>query len=168
MIRPSPRPLAKGKETPRTVMFGLVQAYFDAQEGKGKAPAFGKGCVLIENGLPMTGNLPAAKGETGDCAASFSRGLFGEFEGVRRRIAAYDEARGLVVAVGARDLPAAKTEFTASDGKSYKSEADYPRSFGFATVFKIESGTMSRVESIATELPYLMPPPWQEPRGPRP
>lgn len=160
--------LAKGKDTPRALMFGLVQAYFEAQGGKGKAPSFGKGCVLIENGLPMTGNLPAAKGESGDCATSFARGLFGEYERVRRRIVAYDDARGLVVVGGARDLPAEKTEFTGSDGKTYKSEADYPRSFGFITVFKIEGGMIARVETIATELPYLMPPPWQEPRGSRP
>ena len=160
--------LAKGKETPRASMFGLVQAYLDAQAGKGKAPVFAKGCVLIENGVAMTGNLPAAKGETGDCATSFSRGLFGEFEGVRRRVAAYDEARGLVVVTGVRDLPAAKTEFAATDGKTYKGEAEYPRSFGFTSVFKIEGNAIARVETIATELPYLMPPPWQEPRGSRP
>ncbi len=161
-------PLAKGKETPRASMFGLVQAYFEAQEGKGKAPAFARGCALIENGVAMTGNLPAAKGESGDCATSFSRGLFGEFEDVRRRIAAYDEARGLIVAVGVRDLPAAKAAFAGTDGKPYKSEADYPRSFGFTTVFKIEGGAIARIETIATELPYLMPPPWPEARGPRP
>ncbi|MBO9581677.1 MAG: hypothetical protein J7498_12355 [Sphingobium sp.] len=160
--------VAKGKETPRAIMSGLVQAYFEAQGGKSKAPAFGKGCVLIENGVPMTGNLPAAKGESGDCATSFSRGLFGEFEAIRRRIVAYDDARGLVVVSGVRDLPGATTSFTGSDGKGYKSEADYPRSFGFVTVFKIEGNAIARVESIATELPYLMPPPWQEPRGPRP
>lgn len=160
--------LARGKETPRALMTGLAQAYFEAQGGKGKAPAFGKGCVLIENGVPMTGNLPAARGESGDCATSFSRGLFGEYERVRRRIVAYDDARGLVVVSGARDLPAEKTEFTASDGKAYKSEADYPRSVGFITIFKIEAGVIARVETIATELPYLMPPPWQEPRGSRP
>lgn len=160
--------VAKGKETPRALMTGLVQAYFQAQGGKGKAPAFGKGCMLIENGVPMTGNLPAAKGESGDCATSFTRGLFGEFENVRRRIVAYDDARGLVVVSGARDLPAATTTFTASDGKTYKSEADYPRSFGFVTVFKIEGGAIARIETVSTELPYLMPPPWQESRGPRP
>jgi hypothetical protein len=160
--------LAKGKETPRAIMAGLVQAYFEAQGGKGKAPTFVKGCVLIENGVPMTGNLPAVKGESGDCATSFSRGLFGEFERVRRRVVAYDDVRGLVVVSGIRDLPAATTGFTDSAGKSYKSEADYPRSFGFVTVFKIEGNAIARIESIATELPYLMPPPWQEPRGPRP
>ncbi len=72
------------------------------------------------------------------------------------------------MAVGARDLPAAATAFTASDGKSYKAEADYPRSLLFTTVFRIEGGAIARVETIATESPYLMPPPWQEPRGPRP
>jgi hypothetical protein len=159
--------LAKGKETPRATMFGLVQSYFEAQAGKGKAPAFGKGCLLIENGVAMTGNLPAAKGEKGDCATSFARGLYGEFEAVRRRIVAYDDARGLVVVSGARDMPAEKTTFTASDGKSYKSEADYPRSAGFISMFKIEAGAIARVETLSTELPYLMSPPWPEPRGVR-
>jgi hypothetical protein len=158
----------KGKETPRAVKFGLVQAYFDAQAGKGRAPAFGKNCVLIENGVTMTGNLPAAKGEAGDCASSFARGLFGEFEAVGRRIVAYDDARGLVIATGRRDLPAEKMEFTAADGKTYRAEASYPRSYGFTTAFKIEGGVIERVETIATELPYLMPPPWREPRGSRP
>jgi len=161
-------PVATGKETPRAVMRGLVHAFFDAQGEGGPAPAFAKGCRLIENGVPMTGNLPATGRETGDCATSFTRGLFGEFEGVRRRIVAYDATRGLVVATGTRDLPAERTEFTATDGKSYKAEATYPRSVGFMSVFKIEGGAIARVETIATELPYLMPPPWPEPRGPRP
>ena len=152
------------KATPRAARAGLVTAYLDAQAGKGKAPAFGKGCLLIENGTPMTGNLPAGKGEKGDCATSFSHHLFGEFEGVRRRVVAYDEARGLVVVSGIRDLPAEKTAFTATDGMPYKAEADYPRSMGFMTVFKIEGGAIARVETVATELPYLMPPPWPEPR----
>lgn len=161
-------PLAKGRETPRGVMFGLVQAFFDAQSGKGAAPNFGKDCVLMENGLPMTGNLPATKPDTGACAASFARGLFQEYEGVRRRVVAYDEPRGVVVVTGARDLPAEKMEFTGTDGKAYKAESNYPRSVGFTTVFKIEAGAISRVASIANELPYLMPAPWPEPRGGRP
>lgn len=161
-------PVAKGKETPRAIMTGLVQGFFAAQTGKDKAPAFAKGCVLVENGVPMTGNLPAAKGESGDCSTSFARGLFGEYEAVRNRTVAYDEARGVVVVTGVRDLPAEKTEFTASDGKTYKAEAEYPRSFGFTTVFKIEGSAIARVQTIATELPYLMPAPWPEARGPRP
>lgn len=161
-------PVADGKATPRAIMFGLAQAYFDAQTGKGKAPGFDKGCMLIENGVAMTGNLPATKAEKGDCASSFARGLFQEFEVVRRRVVAYDEARGLIVVAGVRDMPAEKTTFAATDGKSYKAEADYPRSAGFLTMFKIEGGAIARVETLATELPYLMPPPWQESRGTRP
>jgi len=170
-FRPDPvfaAPVARGKETARAVMQGLVHAFFDAQGSDGPAPAFSKGCLLVENGVPMTGNLPATGSEKGDCATSFTRGLFGEFEGVSRRIVAFDAARGIVVATGRRDLPAEKTDFTATDGKSYKAEATYPRSVGFMSVFKIEGGAIARVETIATELPYLMPPPWPEPRGSRP
>jgi hypothetical protein len=154
--------LPKGKETARPLMNALVQSYFGAQLGKNAPPPFAKGCVLIENGAAMTGNLPAAKGETGDCASSHARGLFKEFEDAPHRVVAVDEARGLVVVSGRRDLPAAQTEFAATDGKPYKAEANYPRSMGFVTVFKIEGGVISRVETLATELPYLMPPPWRD------
>jgi len=158
----------KGKQTPRAAMNALVQAFFEAQAGKGKAPAFAKSCTLNENGVVMTGNLPAAKGEKTDCAASFSRRLFQEYEAVQRRIVAYDDARGLVVVSGRRDLPGDKTEFKAADGKTYKSEADYPRSVDFISVFKIEGGAIARVETVANEVPYLMPAPWPEAKGAQP
>jgi hypothetical protein len=160
-------PLAKGKETPLPVMTGLAFAFIGAQTGKDMPPPFAKGCVLVENGVAMTGNQPAAKGETGDCASAFSRGLFKEYEDVMARLVALDPARGVLAIVGRRDLPGAEMEFTATDGKPYKAEAHYPRSTGFMTVFKIEAGAISRVETIATELPYMMPPPWRDFTAPR-
>ncbi|MBN8831059.1 MAG: hypothetical protein J0G94_10655 [Sphingomonadales bacterium] len=45
---------------PRGQMIALVDAYFAAQKNNGAnlAVGFDKGCVLIENGMRMTGNLP--------------------------------------------------------------------------------------------------------------
>ena len=165
-------PLARGHTSRRDVMTRLVTRYFVEQAGgAGAAPGavapaafgptlFGKGCRLIENGVAMTGNLPAVKGETGACSSAFQRGLFQEYESVRQHIVAIDPARGLAVAVGYRDMPAANIKFAATDGKSYPAEAQYPRSMGFMTVFRIENGAIAGVETIASELPYMMPFPW--------
>lgn len=149
--------------TSRTAMQSTVDHYFLAQSSAGAiVPSFGPGCVLIENGILMSGNLPAGPGDAGDCAASFKRGLFQEYSGMRYRIAVMDEAKGLAVAVGYRDLPAAKAEFRGEDGATYRAEANYPRSLGFMTLLRIDGGKITRVESIANELPYMMPAPWKE------
>jgi len=155
-------PPAPGDATTRDAMIGLVDRYFAAQMGgASNVPvAFSHGCRRIENGVPMTGNLPAATGETGDCASAFRRGLFREYESVRHRIVAVDPARGLVVAVGYRDMPAVDIKFEATDGKPYPADAQYPRSMGFMTVFCIDKGAIAGVETIASELPYMMPFPW--------
>jgi hypothetical protein len=155
-------PLAPDDATDRDAMIGLANSYFAEQAGGARTVpvAFANGCRLIENGVPMTGNLPAVKGETGDCARAFHRGLFQEYESVRHRIVAVDPARGLVVAIGYRDMPAADIKFEATDGKPYLAEAEYPRSMGFMSVFRIENGAIASVETVASELPYMMPFPW--------
>jgi hypothetical protein len=148
--------------TSRSAMTGTIERYLLAQPGNSIVPSFGPGCIMIENGMPMSGLVPAAPGEAGDCTASFKRGLFQEIEGIRYRIAAIDEARGLGVAIGYRDLPAVNAEFKAADGATVKAEAAYPRSLAFITLFRIDAGKIIRIESIANELPYLMPAPWKE------
>lgn len=152
-------PRAGGPAGDRDALLSLAESFFAAQPG-GVPVSFAKGCRLIENGVPMTGNLPAAQGETGDCAQAFRRRLFQEYEGVRHRIVAVDPARALVVAIGYRDLPAAAVTFTAADGRSYPAEAQYPRSVGFVSVMRVRHGAIAEVETVASELPYLMPFPW--------
>lgn len=151
---------------PRGQMIALVDAYFAAQEGNGArlAVGFDKSCTLIENGVRMTGNLPAVAGGEASCEAPLRRGLWGELEDVRHEVLAVDEARGLVAAIGYRDFPGAKTEFTAQDGTTYPAEAKYPRTIGFVSVFKIEGGRIVRLETIANEVPYLMPAPFNAPK----
>lgn len=147
---------------PRGQMTALVDAYFAgiASNGANLGVGFDKGCALIENGVRMTGNLPAAAGGDASCETSLKRGLYGELEDLRHQVLAIDEARGLVAAIGYRDLTGAKTSFTAQDGSTYPAEAKYPRSVGFISVFRIEGGKIARIETIANEVPYLIPAPF--------
>jgi hypothetical protein len=153
---------------PRGRMIALVDGYFDAMRANGaQVPvSFGKGCTLIENGVAMTGNLPAARDGDASCDGALRRGLYGEYEAVRHQVLAVDEARGLVAAIGYRDLPGARTSFTATDGSAYPAEARYPRTVGFISIFKIEDGRIGRIETIANEVPYLMPAPFAHPAAP--
>jgi hypothetical protein len=154
--------VAPKARAPREAMIALARAYLASQAGEGAAPPFDSRCRLVENGVIMTGNLPAAKGETGRCADAHSRRLFQEFEAVRSRIELVDEARGVVVALGFRDLPGVTPRFTAADGKSYLAEANFPRTVQFLTLFKIDGGRIARIESYANEMPYLMPAPYAD------
>lgn len=157
-----PAAVPAGARTPREAMVALARAYFASQAGAGAVPAFDARCRLVENGVVMTGNLPAAKGEDGRCGTGLRRGLFQEYEEVRWRIELVDEARGVVVAHGYRDFAGVAPRFTASDGKSYPAEANFPRTVQFLTLFKIADGRIARMESIASEQPYLMPAPFGE------
>ncbi|MBT2187477.1 SMP-30/gluconolactonase/LRE family protein [Sphingobium nicotianae] len=152
---------------PRGQMIGLVDAYYAglASNGAKLSVGFDKGCAVIENGVRMTGNLPAVAGGDAGCESAFKRGLYGELEAVRHQVLAVDEARGLVAAIGYRDMPGAKTSFTAQDGTTYPAEALYPRTVGFVSVFKIEGGKIARLETIANEVPYLMPAPFNAPKA---
>jgi sugar lactone lactonase YvrE len=152
---------------PRGQMIALVDGYFAAQAANGANPGVGfdKGCVLIENGVRMSGNLLAAAGDDASCGAPLKRGLWGEIEAVRHQVLAVDEARGLVAAIGYRDLPGAKASFTTQDGATRPAEARYPRTVGFVSVFKIEGGKIARLETIANEVPYLTPAPFNPPRA---
>lgn len=156
--------VARSDGTARASMVALVEGYLNSQAASNGAvlTSIGADCRLIENGLPMTGNLPAGAGEDGGCAAGLERRLYQEFEAVRRKVVAVDEGKGLVAAIGYRDLPGATTSFTARDGKAYPAEANYPRSVAFVSVFKIEGGKITRIETVANEVPYLMPFPWKD------
>jgi len=147
---------------PRGQMGALVDGYFAAMKSNGATlgVGFDKGCVLIENGARMTGNLPAASGGDASCETALRRGLYSELEDLRHQVLAIDETKGLVAVIGYRDFSGAKTSFTAQDGASYPAEARYPRTVGFVSIFKIQGGKIARVETIANEVPYLMPAPF--------
>jgi sugar lactone lactonase YvrE len=157
--------LAANARLPRGQMEAVVDAYFTSMAGNGAAMgvSFDRGCVNIENGVAMAGLLPTARASDAGCETALRRGLYAELEAVRHEVVAIDEARGLVAAIGYRDLPGAQTSFTARDGKAYPAEAKYPRTFGFVSIFKIESGRIARIETISNEVPYLMRAPFAKP-----
>ncbi|MCW2351018.1 SMP-30/gluconolactonase/LRE family protein [Sphingobium sp. B12D2B] len=150
---------------PRGQMTALVDAYFSsvAANGEGPAVSFDKGCTTIENGVPVTGLLVAKSAKDAGCAAPLTRGLFGEVEALRHEVVAVDEARGLVAAIGYRDLSGAQMQFTGRNGQSYPAEAHYARTVGFVSIFKIANGRIARIETISNEVPYLMPAPFAKP-----
>ena len=154
--------LSRGK------MEALVDAYFASMANNGETVgvSFDRGCVNIENGVAMAGMLPAERRADAACEASLKRGLYAEFEALRHEVIAIDEARGLVAAIGYRDLTGAETSFTARDGKTYPAEAKYPRSVGFVSIFKVENGRIARIETISNEVPYLIPAPFAKPVPP--
>lgn len=156
---PAKARLSRGK------MIALVDGYFAAMKANDASMSVGfdKGCTLIENGVAMTGNLPAAKGADASCASALSRGLYGEYEAVRHEVLAVDEGKGLVAAIGYRDLSGAQMSFTARDGATYPAEAHYPRTVGFVSLFKVVGGKIARIETIANEVPYLTPAPFNKP-----
>jgi sugar lactone lactonase YvrE len=147
---------------PRGQMTAIVDAYFAAVKSNGATigVSFAKDCAVIENAVRMNGNLPAAAGADASCETPIKRGLYGELEDLRHQVLAIDEARGLVAAIGYRDMPAAKISFTAQDGSTYPAEAKYPRTMGFVSVFKIEGGKIARIESVTNEVQYLTPAPF--------
>jgi|GEM_PF-181493 len=157
--------LAANARLSRGKMEALVDGYFASMAANGETigVGFDRGCTNIENGVPMAGMLPTERASDASCEAALKRGLYAEFEAVRHEVVAIDEARGLVAAIGYRDLPGAETSFTARDGKTYPAEAKYPRTVGFVSIFKIENGRIARIETTSNEVPYLIPAPFAKP-----
>ena len=137
----------------------VVDGYFDAMQGKkGVAPKFAPGCERQDNGVATTSGPTAEAGVQG-CAAQIRAGIFKPIEKVRaRRYPVVDTARGVVIAMGFLDLPAAQPK--PDPGKGLAWAADYPFSVGFVSAFKIKDGGVWRVETISDAQPYLMPSPW--------
>ena len=92
---------------------------------------FAPGCVRVDNGV----RAPA-------CAPT------GKVRAQRAPLA--DAARGIVVATGFFDYPA----------RDLSGPTKYPESQGYIAAFKVRDGRIVRVESVLTDLPYLMPPPF--------
>jgi hypothetical protein len=144
-------------------MVRAVDGYFDAVEGKkGSAPGFAAGCARQDNGSATTSGATADGGVEG-CAAQIKAGVFRPIEKVRaRRYPIVDAARGVVIAAGFYDLPAAAPKPEAGKGLAWA--ADFPYSIGFISAFKIRDGRIYRVDTISNAQPYLMPSPWGAPK----
>jgi hypothetical protein len=143
----------------RRALIAAVDGYFSGLEGDAKAhPLFDADCARTDNGLSTTSG-PAAEGGVAGCQAQLRARVFAPIRDVRgRRYPLVDEARGLVIAAGAFDLPATAPKPPAGTGLAWA--ADYPYSVGFLTAFKVRRGKIARIESVSSALPYLMPSPW--------
>ena len=140
-------------------LVAIVDGDFDAMEGKRGAKArFAPGCTRVDNGV-ATASGPTADGGVEGCAAQIEAGVFKPIERVRaRRYPIVDAKRGIVVAAGFYDLPAAAPKPEAGKGLSWA--LDTPYSIGFISAFRIMGGGVWRVQTISNAQPYLMPSPW--------
>ena len=143
----------------RKTLVAAADAYFSGLEGKAAAhPRFDQDCARVDNGVSTTSGA-ATEGGVAGCEAQFKARVFAPIRDVRaRRYPIVDEARGLVIAAGAFDLPATAPKPAAGKGLAWA--ADYPYSVGFLTAFKVRDGKIARIESVSSALPYLMPSPW--------
>ena len=148
-----------GARQDRKALIAAADAYFTGLEGKAAArPPFAADCARVDNGVTTTSG-PAAEGGVTGCEAQFKARVFAPIRDVRgRRYPIVDEARGVVIAAGAFDLPATAPKPQAGKGLAWA--ADYPYSVGYLTAFKVRGGEIARIESVSTALPYLMPSPW--------
>ena len=148
-----------GKPLSAKALVGVVDGFFDAMEGKpGAKPRFASGCSRLDNGVASSSGATADGGVEG-CAAQIKAQVFRPIEQVRgRRYPVVDTARGVVIAAGSFDLPAAAPKPEAGKGLAWA--ADYPYSIGFISAFKIKDGGVWRVDTISDAQPYLMPAPW--------
>jgi hypothetical protein len=142
------------KPLTRAQLIAAVNGYLDAQEGKASLVKFAANCGRKVNGVVTTAGKTATGGVEG-CAAQIKAGVFKPIEKVRaRRVAAVDEAHGIVVVEAYQDFP---EKLDAYAGRP--APAKYPYSLGFLAAFKIKDGGVYCVEEVSTALPYRMPAP---------
>ncbi|HTX24498.1 MAG TPA: PQQ-dependent dehydrogenase, methanol/ethanol family [Steroidobacteraceae bacterium] len=152
----------------RERMIALADGYFSTlQRNDGTIrTTFAPDCERRENGLSTThggfGSSAIAEG----CEAQFKLGLYRYDDAVRaRRFPVVDVEHGIVVATGFIDHSARLREFRTTDGRMRKSHYDAPNSLALMEAFKIRHGAIDRIESVFSEVPYLMPSPWTESGG---
>ncbi|MGI4880742.1 MAG: hypothetical protein ACRYG4_25030 [Janthinobacterium lividum] len=158
-------PLPAGSRIPRARIEALVKSYYTAAAG-GRVVAlrFAADCARTENGVTATGGDPGPAQTAAACAAQFRSGSFGDVENVRGlSVPVVDEARGLAVAVGTRDYSGRPTTPSTTNGRPLAADARYPHSYAFIAVFKLERGSISRIQEVSSSVPYLMPT-WKDQR----
>jgi hypothetical protein len=144
-------------------LIALANGYFSTLERNDGTirTTFDPDCERRENGVSTTrggfGSAAIAQG----CEAQFKLGLYRYDDAVRaRRFPLVDVEHGVVLATGFIDHSARLREFRSTDGKLRRSHFDGPESLGLMEAFKIRHGAIYRVESVFSEVPYLMPSPW--------
>lgn len=134
----------------RAQLIADANAYFDAIEHQPGHVPFAPDCNRIENGQLTTNNPTNTEGLPPlGCQAQFEAKLFTYISIVRdRRFPVVDESRGLVVAMGAFDIPGSKT--WVRDGKEIPAPPAirYPRTNVLNEIFKIEGGQIHLIQAF--------------------
>lgn len=143
---PSFSALRARQRTPRADMLAAVDRYYHSVGAKtGTAPAdLAADCRAVVNGQELYA-----------CAKPFTDRLRQNLEQVRdRKVIAVDVARGLVAISAYEDYPATVQEFTDAAGGTYEDILPYPRTLQVVDLFRVENGSITRIESYTSELAY--------------
>lgn len=135
---------------PREALIAAADAYFDAVEKSDGADApIAASCERIENGLRTTNN-PAAGLPMG-CRDGMT--IFGYIDRVRdRRYPLVDEARGLVWASAALEVPHGSVLRLVVDGKEIE-RPQAERSIFLSELFKIVDGEVAAIDVVVRNMP---------------
>jgi hypothetical protein len=142
-------------------------------DGKGVYP-FADDCDRFENGGQSTNVLPKPGETRADpktatmysnqwgCKEQFTSGLLHFVSRIRdRRYVAVDEERGLVFSFIFFDHMAGDTRhYTTPDGRAVTAGPTTPWTWELAEMFKLERGTIRRIEAILERSPYGMDSGW--------
>jgi hypothetical protein len=151
---------AKARQARAALLAAVRNYYRTVERNNGVLFArFDPSCERSRNGVVAnTGRDAMAQG----CAAQLKLGLAADVGSVRVRMPVIDEERGVAVAFGYLDYPQRQQSFRTTDGRSFEAETKYPYSLNFATLFKVRSGAIERVDEVAPELNYRIPSPWKD------
>jgi hypothetical protein len=160
----------------RADLVKTANMYFSGMQlndGRGLYP-FAPDCDRIENGSQST-NVPTPAGQPRPdprmatnysaqwgCKEQFESGLLHFVTRIRdRRYVAVDEERGLVFSFIFFDHAAGDTRrFATPDGRAVTAGPTTPWTWELAEMFKIEKGTIRRIEAILERAPYGMGSGW--------
>lgn len=168
LVKPSPifdAVIPAAERLPRTRLISIADGYFDTiQNNDGTLfTSFTDDCDRIENGLLTTHNdsIPDYDIAKMGCEQQFRLGQYIYDDRLRdRRFPLVDEEKGIVLAAAFMDHSGKVVDVTWTDGTKQKSIFFYPHSFILLEMFKIEKGSIRRVEAVFASMPYNMPSVW--------
>lgn len=154
------RTLPEAERLPRARLEALVEGYYSSLQLNDGTVQTGiaDDCERLSNGYSTT----HADGiDVTGCRQQLAIGWYRHVDRVRAlRLPIVDEARGVVVAIAYLDHAARYVDYETLDGVSRKIPVEYPNSHAVLEVFRLEDGSISRIEGVSAFQPYLMPTQW--------
>lgn len=168
-------PLPAAQRATRDQLTGVALAWMNAlahSDAKAAVP-IGDDCVRFENGARVSGNPRVLIGDSHfnlaalGCREQLQSGYYASISRVHhRRIAAVDPDYGTVV-VWANLDQAGTRALRLADGHMLAQRAlAQPASTEALLVFRIEGGSIRRIQMLTRAVPYHMSPGWDEPAAP--